>query len=506
MLVLGTALNIQAQNPGELDTDFGIEGYVIHEAIPNTSELYNDMITRSNDKIVMVGYSFVDNQNIIIAQFNPDGSADITFGNNGILEIDASIGGNDQAWAVKELNDGKLLITGITVTAKSWDAFVMRIEEDGTIDETFGTTVPGRTNLNAGDLTISMGTTIEVLTDNSILVGAVASFDGQLDMCVFKLTQGGGLDESFASGGVGQLELLNSDEELNAMALTANGLIILAGSSTSDGEQSGIIAQLSAFGTPTSFAEAGYFSFNLGENNAIYDVMVDSNDNIVGAGSSGDDVGADGLVVRLLPDGSLDESFAGDGYQMSDPGASTTLKLMNVFETENGGVLTCGYSSGLIKESYAFLMLANGSPDAGFGGNGDASADFAISINSINGNCGALQSDGGILIGGEIVSQDFVGNTLYMIRLHPTDGMIQGVENLEGNQWLVYPNPVQTSFRIESKEQVLGVELYNMKGQLCGSWLQQNNYDIPSHLANGSYVIRLLCKGAYKSDSIILYR
>ena len=198
---------LNAQIGGDLDVNFGVSGYVMTDHVPNTGEVFMDMITLSNDKIVMVGYTTDANQDILVARFNPDGTPDVTFGSNGATSIDASIGLNEQAWAVKELSDGKLLITGIIVTGGSWDGFIMRLDTVGTIDTSFGTTVPGRTNFNAGDNTIALGTAIEVLSDNSILVGGSALFGGTADMVVFKFTQGGGSAAAFASGGYASFDI-----------------------------------------------------------------------------------------------------------------------------------------------------------------------------------------------------------------------------------------------------------------------------------------------------------
>ncbi len=220
-----------AQNPGDLDTDFGISGYVITDHIANTGERYNDMITLANDQIILAGYTTAANENILISKHQPDGTLDDTFGDNGYVELDASQGDDEQAWAIAELNDGKLLITGrMSTSFKTSDGFVMRLNSDGSVDQSFGTTEPGRTNFNAGDNTFASGREIHLVGSN-ILIGGSAVFSAQTDMCVFKFTQGGGLDNSFASSGVASLDIDGENDNVNAMAIMSNGQILLGGTS-----------------------------------------------------------------------------------------------------------------------------------------------------------------------------------------------------------------------------------------------------------------------------------
>lgn len=507
LILASTSMFSFAQNPGDHDTDFGVSGYEVSDMVANTGEVYLNMITLANDKIVMVGYTDDDNQDILVARFLADGGPDPDFANNGVLQIDASIGANDEAFGVTELADGKLLITGIMVGSKSWDGFLMRIEENGDIDLGFGTTTPGRTNFNAGDQLTAYGKEIIVLEDNSILVGGSASFSGQMDMCVFKFTQGGGLDESFASSGVAILEIGIENEELTCMDLTENGLIMLGGTSVFEGVQQGIVAQLSSFGTPTSFAGTGYYSFELNEGtNEVNDLFVDENDKIVAAGATGIAPNIDGLIFRLNNDGSLDETFSSDGFQYSDPGATTALRFMKVFPYGTDGIMACGFNNGNLKEAYAFLMQANGSPDGDFGGNGDAAVGFAIAINTISAPGAAIQSDGSVLIGGHITSQDFIGNNLFIVRFHGTEGDPDNISSENQSSYVIYPNPTSDQFRIRGDEQIQLVELYSMNGQLLGSWSLQNQYDLPETVSNGIYALSISTNKGKVSSTILVNR
>lgn len=495
-LVLGltSALLINAQMPGDLDSDFGIGGYVYNDNIANEGEIYLDMITMSDDKILMVGFSSGDNQDIILAKFLADGSPDPDFGTDGFQSIDASLGLNEQAWGVEELQDGKILITGIIVTAESWDGFIMRLNSDGSVDGTFGETASGRTNFNAGDNTIAMGRDIEILAGNAILVGGTALFDNQSDMVVFKFTVGGGLDQSFASGGSASIDVLGEADEVEAMALTSNGQIVLAGTAQSGDDEYASVAVLTSFGTPTSFAGGeGHYTFDVGSGqNEIRDVYVDENDKIVAVGAEGVAPDVNGMIIRLNLDGTLDEDFSDDGMTFSDPGLTTEMRLTSAIPTANGGVLATGFSSGpggnLI---YAFMMDNDGGSNTDFGGNGEALHGLSIASITMNGMCASMQSDGAIVIGGYVTSQDFIGENMYLLRLHPVqDDTSTPFLDQHRNLVQPYPNPATDYFRLDISGDVETIELRNSYGSLVRSWTPQPQYQIPSELAPGAYLIQ----------------
>lgn len=510
-LAATAVLGVNAQTPGDLDMTFGTNGVVLTDHIANTGEVFLDMITLSDDKIVMVGYSDGANQDIILAKYDADGNPDSTFGINGFQSIDASLGANEEGWAVKELSDGKLLVTGIIVGQTSWDGFIMRLNSDGSVDNSFGTTASGRTNFNAGDNTIAVGKAIEVLGDNSILVGGSALFNGQSDMVVFKFSQGGGLAVSFASGGHASVDMDGENDEVYAMTLTPAEEIILAGVSDSVGVQRGAIVKLTSFGTPSTFNNnMSYYAFDMGSGfNELNDVAVDANGKLVAVGDEGASPDINGIIMRFNADGTMDNSFSSDGIQVSDPGATTRLYLMNVFIDSNGGVLTTGFTVGSsTQEVYAFLMTSSGSPDGNFGGNGDVNYPLTSVTNTMNGRCSAVQSNGAILIGGDVTGQDFIGNNLFLLRLYGID--LTGIGESFANDFslLTFPNPASAafSFKTGKADAFNRVELISMQGELVQVWeTAQTTYAISPQIGNGNYLVKVFTdKSVYTSRLTVI--
>lgn len=484
------------QQSGDVDLTFGTNGWTLTDHYAGVGELYHDMITLSNDKIVMVGS--VDNvsRDILVTRFKPDGVPDSTFGMNGAISIDASLGLDEDGYSVHELSNGQLLITGFITTMSSYDGFIMQLNEDGSVDDTFGTTASGRTNFNAGDNTICLGTAIRTVGTDIYVAGSALS-GGQADMCVFKFTQSGALNTSFASNGVATADIDGENDETYAFEIASNGEMFLAGISDYMGDQRGAVVKLSSFGTPTTFgAGNGYYVFDLGSGfNEVNDLVLDNNGKILLFGDAGTAPDIDGIVMRLNADGSVDNTFSGDGMQNSDPGASTAMFFTRGFQTTDGNILATGFLNGAsTRQLYAFKMDGTGSPDGSFNGNGDVYHDFSISINTLDGRCAALQSDGNIILGGTIESQDFVGSNMFMVRLYGSDPNA-GIDEQTATSFGVFPNPATATFRIDPTVSVERVELINLAGQVMNTWEASPVYSINAAVSPGTYLLRVTTSG-----------
>lgn len=484
-------LTTNAQTPGDLDATFGIGGYAMTDNYQNTGEVFWDLAVLADDKIVHVGYTDDGNDtDVLVTKFLADGTPDSTFASDGVLVIDLSLGLNEEARGVYEMSDGKLLITGYVSDAinQSYDAFLMRLNADGTVDDTFGSTSPGRTHFNAGDNLIAYGRSI-VTVGTEIYVGASCLSGGQADMFLFNFTQGGGLDVSFSTGGSAQVDVDGDDDELYAMDMTSNGNFVLVGTSLNAGVQSAVVTTLSSFGTPTSF---GNQKFDFGDGwNEANDVYVDANNYIYVAGAEGNDPNIDGFVMRLKNDGSgeLDSTYATNGVMQSDPGATTSLYFRKVMPVWDGGVVVTGNLGGATIELYAMMLESDGSLQGNFQG-GDVYVPFSISAISAQAFGGGMQSDGAIIIGGYLESQDFVGENMFMVRLNAYKDVTSVLE--VKNQFVnVYPNPATSSFNIDMNG-IESVKLISMQGKVVNTWFgNQNTFEIPANTESGAYILQM---------------
>lgn len=497
--------NASAQLAGDVDANFGIGGYVTSDFDPAVGEIIQNTITLSNDKIALVGYTNALNQDILIARLNADGSVDSTFGTNGKVIIDASLGANDEGFGIAETNDGKLLVSGITVGQASWDAFVMRLNEDGSTDFGFGNS--GTTLFNAGSNLIALANEIYVNPDNSFYVGAsVQTASNGMDFALFKFTQGGVINQSFGSNGSFTYDNNGDDEQLNAMYVNANGNVLLAGNSFDGSVYRGFIVRTSSFGTlDSNFDGDGKLVYDsLAGDYFINDIIETSYGKIVAVGSQGTGNNLDGFILQLNINGSYDTNFSDDGLQYSDVGASNGIHLWKVMEL-NGNLLTTGEASGLsMKDIYAYMLTPTGAGVGEFS-NGDVYVTPPSSLVSLNMRCATIQSDGKVIIAGDVTGQDFTGNNLYAIRLWTSDAAA-GLNASAKEQFSVYPNPAQHAFHIQAENALETVSLLDLQGRTVQQWNTSTNYELDAAIGNGVFVLQVQTAKGISAQKIQINR
>jgi len=491
-LLVGTTISgaTYSQVAGDLDTDFGISGYITTDHVAGIGEIIQNSITLSDDKIAMIGYSVDANQDILVARYKADGTVDSTFGNAGVVLIDASIGANDQGYGITELSDGKLLVSGITVGQTSWDAVIFRLNTDGSIDNSFGT--GGKTLFNAGANTIALCNELYVNPDNSFYAGAtVQSVNGDTDFALFKFTQGGALDNSFGSNGSFVYDYNNEDQLLNSMFVNSNGNVLLGGNTDDGNSNRGLLVRTTSFGTLDSgFGTNGKFVYDdMAADHYINDAIQTSYGKIVAVGSQGSGSNMDGFIIQLNLDGSFDNTFSSDGKQYSDVGAANGVYLWKVLEI-NGNVLTTGNVSGAsMKDIYAYMLSPNGSGVSAFS-NGDTYITPAISLNTINMRCASLQSDGKLIVAGDVTSQDFTGNNTFAVRILTEDPL--SINEQESAEVIAFPNPIVKTFGIQANSQVEAVSLMDAQGRMVQTWNPSDTYTVSPELTNGIYYLQLM--------------
>lgn len=478
-----------AQNPGELDKTFGVDGFATDELYSKTGELFWDMMVLSDDKILGVGQTKGDEDtDILIAKFMADGTLDTDFGKNGYLAIDLSIGGNESARGIAELGNGQLLITGFVQNKETTDGYVARLNADGTLDASFGTS-NGHTKFNTGDKTSAYGQVV-LTSGTEIYVAGAAYVDGQLDIVLVKLTQGGGINESFASAGYATLDL-DGNDQLRTMDRKANGSFVFGGTTQKEESLLGFVAMLSQFGTPATFGTDGSYTFDMGSGyNEVNDLYVDENDYIVFTGDEGLFPNVNGFIQRLTPEGALDDSYASDGIMNSDPGSKTALLFKSVSTTPDGNIVAVGSFSGESQSIYAMMTDASGKLVGDFGGNGDVIVPFKETPKMLQSTAGSIQSDGGILLCGYYTSADTETENIFVTRISPLEDNTSSLGHRSNEVITIYPNPASKAFRINT-DQVSQVQLFTLQGQMVQAWNRQAIYSLSENIASGTYLLKI---------------
>ena len=125
---------------GSLDSGFGNGGKVIRQYGLSDTYCYS-AIEEDDHKLVVAGENYLGQNGpygFLLTRFNPDGSHDTNFANNGFSVTSMGIpGGSDIPYALVEQPDHKIIMAGYTDDVPGYYD-MERYNSDGTLDTTFG--------------------------------------------------------------------------------------------------------------------------------------------------------------------------------------------------------------------------------------------------------------------------------------------------------------------------------------------------------------------------------
>ncbi|MGE0637890.1 MAG: T9SS type A sorting domain-containing protein [Bacteroidia bacterium] len=171
---------------GELDNTFSVDGKVDTDFSNNSPDRGFALHLFDDGKILVGGYTGSD---IALVRYNSDGTLDLTFNGSGKKSID--FGEDETVYSIVEQPDGKLLLGGFTysLTNDLSQYMLVRVNSDGTVDNTFGTNGQVTTTFDAFDY--SELTSVALQPDLRIVVtGGVGDFAGLLDIATARYLSG----------------------------------------------------------------------------------------------------------------------------------------------------------------------------------------------------------------------------------------------------------------------------------------------------------------------------
>jgi uncharacterized delta-60 repeat protein len=240
---------------GSPDTSFGVDGQVTTAIGLGAGA--SDLVLQPDGKIVLAGSAGEGStRDFALARYNADGSLDSSFGTDGT--ITTPIGsGNDIATALARQPNGKLVAAGFSDNGSNWDFALARYNADGSLDTTFDgdgkvTTAIGSNEDRASAL---------ALQRDGKLVAAGWSYNGSnYDFALVRYNENGSLDTSFGAGGKVTTALGPNHDLSFALARQPDGKLVAGGFSESpaDVPNTFILARYQANGSlDSSFGAAG---------------------------------------------------------------------------------------------------------------------------------------------------------------------------------------------------------------------------------------------------------
>jgi uncharacterized delta-60 repeat protein len=403
--------------PGDLDltfAGFGAGGKVITDLPSNW--IVNSMALQPDGKIVVTGSTA---HSLLVMRYLPNGALDITFSGDGIATLahpQFDIGGNGVAIQA----DGKIVVAGwIATSPRSF--LLARVTATGELDTSFGS---GGFVITDWDFDDDSAEAVLVQPDGKIVACGRGRFSGFIgsdyDFAVARYNSNGSLDTTFDGDGKAHIDFgdigPSENEECNDIVLQADGKLVLVGGQTdvaADAEFK--VARLLSDGTlDNTFNSDGRLFIDLGDLDPhAHAVAIQPDGKIVVAGNDKEapEVGShsSALIVRILPNGFLDDSFDGDGQRII---GSLTGSINDVALQPDGKIVLLGsHASPDNDTKFAFYRLnPDGALDTTFNGEGRAFVD--IGGNDV-GYALVLQADGRIIAGGAI------GSNPALVRLWP---------------------------------------------------------------------------------------
>ena len=209
---------------GSLDTSFGGDGRVMTN-LTRSWDLAWGLAVQPDGGIVAVGASGFAGGGFSAVRYLPNGRVDTTFSVDG-KAMNNFTSGDDWAWDVALQADGKIVVAGIASASRS-DRLVamLRYNGDGTLDTAFSGDGKLTRNVTRG---WDDASGVEIQPDGKIVTaGAVGGFGGRL--LVLRFDADGRLDPTFSGDGIAAANFTRRDDFAWDLTLQTDGKVVAAG-------------------------------------------------------------------------------------------------------------------------------------------------------------------------------------------------------------------------------------------------------------------------------------
>jgi uncharacterized delta-60 repeat protein len=383
---------VRYNQDGSLDNTFAANGIF---RINLENDAANNVAIQHNGKIILAG-------GITLLRLDSDGSLDESFNGTGIQYLDF------MSISIAVQQDDKILIAGTNYIGGGSDFVISRFNANGGVDNSFDgdgkqTTDFGGSKENATSIFVQPGGKI-ILTGNT---GTTYSDNSLLkNIAIARYNSDGSLDDTYSSDGKEIIPFIPSNSYANSIAIQPDGKLLALGYMLDGTNTNLAAARYNTNSTPdNSFDGDGV----LIENGNLRDThftstAVQSDGKVVAAGYTWNGNNYNFAIVRYNSDGSLDKTFSGNGKQTVGFGsANAQAKAVSI--QVDGKIVVAGSAN----NSFGLVRLnTDGTLDNTFDGDGKQTANFA----ALNASFIAIQADGKIVAGGSAIARYNIDGTL----------------------------------------------------------------------------------------------
>jgi uncharacterized delta-60 repeat protein len=323
------------------------------------------------------------------------GDLDTSFDSDGKVLTDFAGGSNDRGYSVAVQADGKVVVVGETIGAADDSFAIVRYAVNGALDTAFGGGGKVRTDFAAQS--VEWASSVAIQPDGKIVAAGPVGIPGsgtRADFALARYNPDGTLDTGFDGDGKVVTDFAFTTDIATSVALQADGKIVLVGYTRplGAGPYEFAVARYNRDGSlDASFDGDGRIVTSMpdGASGFPTKVAVQADGRIVVGGqfAIGTPVAFRAVLVRYMPDGSLDGSFDGDGKVVVTTPTDTINDL--AFQPD-GKIVTAGGGFRVTR------FNSDGSVDTTFDGNATAFSSSSTTLAI------AVQRDGRIVAAGPV--------------------------------------------------------------------------------------------------------
>jgi uncharacterized delta-60 repeat protein len=342
---------------GSLDTTFRVSGIVTtsfaDRSYATAVEVTNDGKTYVVGPLRNPSHVF----DILVIRYLSNGLLDTSFGGTGY--VITNLGEYSTAYSLAVQNDGKILVVG---TVSRDNAIVLRYNPNGTLDYTFG--IGGGTRIDTGSYTVAKS--VLVAPDGNIYVGGDMFIGSTTGIFVAKLNANGRFDPYFGLGGY-IATAIERYSTVGKIAIQPDGKIVVTGDAFIGSIARMFVARYGIFGVlDSTFDGDGIAIYNNAKLSKGNDIKVQNDGKIVISGNIYNGIGTYLSVFRYNTDGSLDSTFGTGGassFPIDKTGNTASLEIQS-----DGNIVVAGSDTiATVRDFLIVRFLANGSLDTSFG-------------------------------------------------------------------------------------------------------------------------------------------
>jgi uncharacterized delta-60 repeat protein len=278
---------------GTLDTSFDANGFVVQDLTIGNNETPRDILGQPDGKILVSGTVAANgnNEDLFVCRLHTDGQLDYSFNQTGKLFMDPSNGSPESIESMQLNANNEIIGVGYTGLGSSRNMFAMRLKANGTLDSSFSQDGYTEIDMNGNQ---EAALSCHVYDDGKILLAGYEISNGEYNPALVKLAKNGNISLSLSQDGKVISDFNPSkNEAFHDVKVQDNGKIVCAGYIKSDSAKNDmLVARYEEDGSQDiTFGTNGFNSIdasNRGNDDLANALAITGNGDILLAGMSGD--------------------------------------------------------------------------------------------------------------------------------------------------------------------------------------------------------------------------